>query len=199
NKSCEIVLQRKLYLGAEKMAHLTDQEIASKASIQPIQEIAEKAGIPEDALEMYGKYKAKVDINQLEGNKEDSKIVLVSAMNPTPAGEGKSTVTVGLSDAFNKIGKNVMVALREPSLVPVMRVKGGATGGAHAQVLPNEEIHLHFNGDLHSITAANSALSAFIDHHIHHGSKLNIAPSRVSWKLVINMSDRALRQVVVGL
>ena len=181
------------------MAHLTDQEIASKATLQPIQDIAKKAGIPEDALEMYGKYKAKVDINNLEGNKEDSKIVLVSAMNPTPAGEGKSTVTVGLSDAFNKIGKNVMVALREPSLGPVMGVKGGATGGGQAQVLPMEEINLHFNGDLHAITTANNALSAFIDNHIHHGNKLNIDPRRVSWKRVIDMNDRALRQVVVGL
>ncbi len=181
------------------MAHLTDQEIASKATLQPIQDIAKKAGIPEDALEMYGKYKAKVDINNLEGNKEDSKIVLVSAMNPTPAGEGKSTVTVGLSDAFNKIGKNVMVALREPSLGPVMGVKGGATGGGQAQVLPMEEINLHFNGDLHAITTANNALSAFIDNHIHHGNKLNIDPRRVSWKRVIDMNDRALREVVVGL
>ncbi len=189
----------KLYLGAEKMAHLTDQEIASKATIQPIQDIAKKAGIPEEALEMYGKYKAKVDIHQLEGNKEDSKIVLVSAMNPTPAGEGKSTVTVGLSDAFNKIGKKVMVALREPSLGPVMGVKGGATGGGHAQVLPMEEINLHFNGDLHAITTANNALSAFIDNHIHQGNALNIDPRRVSWKRVIDMNDRALRQVVVGL
>ncbi|MCK1977348.1 formate--tetrahydrofolate ligase [Jeotgalicoccus huakuii] len=181
------------------MAHLTDQEIASKATLQPIQDIAKKAGIPEDALEMYGKYKAKVDINNLEGDKEDSKIVLVSAMNPTPAGEGKSTVTVGLSDAFNKIGKNVMVALREPSLGPVMGVKGGATGGGQAQVLPMEEINLHFNGDLHAITTANNALSAFIDNHIHHGNKLNIDPRRVSWKRVIDMNDRALREVVVGL
>ena len=160
---------------------------------------AEKAGIPEDALEMYGKYKAKVDIHKLEGDKEKSKIVLVSAMNPTPAGEGKSTVTVGLSDAFNKIGKNVMVALREPSLGPVMGVKGGATGGGQAQVLPMEEINLHFNGDLHAITTANNALSAFIDNHIHQGNKLNIDPRRVSWKRVIDMNDRALREVVVGL
>ena len=181
------------------MAHLTDQEIASQATLQPIQDIAKKAGIPEEALEMYGKYKAKVDIHNLEGNKEDSKIVLVSAMNPTPAGEGKSTVTVGLSDAFNKIGKKVMVALREPSLGPVMGVKGGATGGGQAQVLPMEEINLHFNGDLHAITTANNALSAFIDNHIHHGNKLNIDPRRVSWKRVIDMNDRALREVVVGL
>src|SRR5699024_1199927 len=181
------------------MAHLTDQEIASQASIQPIQDIAKKAGIPEEALEMYGKYKAKVDINQLEGNKEDSKIVLVSARNPTPACEGKSTVSVGLSDAFSKIGKNVMVALREPSLGPVRGVKGGATGGGHAQGLPREEIYLHYNGDLRAVTAANNALSAFIDHHIHHGNKLNIDPRRVSWKRVIDMNDRALRQVVVGL
>lgn len=181
------------------MAHLTDQEIAAKAEIQPIEDIAAKANIPNEALELHGKYKAKVDIHQIEGDENKSKVVLVSAMNPTPAGEGKSTVTVGLSDAFNKLEKNVMVALREPSLGPVMGVKGGATGGGQAQVLPMEEINLHFNGDLHAITTANNALSAFIDNHIHQGNKLNLDPRRVSWKRVIDMNDRALRQVVVGL
>lgn len=181
------------------MAHLTDQEIAAKAEIQPIEDIAAKAKIPNEALELHGKHKAKVDIHQLEGDENKSKVVLVSAMNPTPAGEGKSTVTVGLSDAFNKLEKNVMVALREPSLGPVMGVKGGATGGGQAQVLPMEEINLHFNGDLHAITTANNALSAFIDNHIHHGNKLNLDPRRVSWKRVLDMNDRALRQVVVGL
>ena len=181
------------------MAHLTDQEIAAKADIQPIEDIAATAGIPNEALELHGKHKAKVDIHELEGDESNSKIVLVSAMNPTPAGEGKSTVTVGLSDAFNKLEKNVMVALREPSLGPVMGVKGGATGGGQSQVLPMEEINLHFNGDLHAITTANNALSAFIDNHIHHGNKLNIDPRRVTWKRVLDMNDRALRQVVVGL
>ncbi|MFC3901031.1 formate--tetrahydrofolate ligase [Aliicoccus persicus] len=181
------------------MAHLTDQEIASQASIQPIEEIAKKAGIPNEALEMYGKYKAKVDIHKVEGDEKSSKIVLVSAMNPTPAGEGKSTCTVGLSDAFNKLGKNVMVALREPSLGPVMGIKGGATGGGHAQVLPMEEINLHFNGDLHAITTANNALAAFIDNHIHQGNQLNIDPRRVTWKRVLDMNDRALRNVTIGL
>ncbi|AKG74295.1 formate--tetrahydrofolate ligase [Salinicoccus halodurans] len=181
------------------MAHLTDQEIASKAEIRPIQDIADKAGISHDALEMYGKYKAKVDIHKIEGDASKAKVVLVSAMNPTPAGEGKSTCTVGLADAFNKLEKNVMVALREPSLGPVMGIKGGATGGGHAQVLPMEEINLHFNGDLHAITTANNALAAFIDNHIHHGNKLNIDPRRVTWKRVMDMNDRALRQVVVGL
>ncbi|WP_031544390.1 formate--tetrahydrofolate ligase [Salinicoccus luteus] len=181
------------------MAHLTDQETAAKADIKPIEEIAQKAGIPHDALEMYGKYKAKVDIHKIEGNEKQSKVVLVSAMNPTPAGEGKSTCTVGLADAFNQLEKNVMVALREPSLGPVMGIKGGATGGGRAQVLPMEEINLHFNGDLHAITTANNALSAFIDNHIHHGNKLNIDPRRVTWKRVLDMNDRALRQVVVGL
>src|SRR5699024_510255 len=181
------------------MAHLTDQEIASQASIQPIEEIAKKAGIPNEALEMYGKYKAKVDIHKLEGDEKSSKIVLVSAMNPTPAGEGKSTCTVGLSDAFNKLGKNVMVALREPSLGPVMGIKGGATGGGHAQVLPMEEINLHFNGDLHAITTANNALAAFIDNHIHQGNQLNIDPRHVTWKRVLDMNDRALRNVTIGL
>lgn len=181
------------------MAHLTDQEIAAQTEIKPIGDIAEKAGIPQDALEMHGKYKAKVDINNLKGDEKSSKVVLVSAMNPTPAGEGKSTCTVGLSDAFSKLQKNVMVALREPSLGPVMGIKGGATGGGKAQVLPMEEINLHFNGDLHAITTANNALSAFIDNHIHHGNNLNIDPRRVSWKRVMDMNDRALRQVVVGL
>ncbi|HIW12997.1 MAG TPA: formate--tetrahydrofolate ligase [Candidatus Salinicoccus stercoripullorum] len=181
------------------MAHLTDQEIAAKAEIRPIQDIADKAGIPQDALEMYGKYKAKVDIHKVEGDESKSKVVLVSAMNPTPAGEGKSTCTVGLADAFNKLEKNVMVALREPALGPVMGIKGGATGGGHAQVLPMEEINLHFNGDLHAITTANNALAAFIDNHLHHGNKLNIDPRRVSWKRVMDMNDRALRQINVGL
>lgn len=181
------------------MAHLTDQEIASQATIQPIEAIAEKAGIPNDALEMYGKYKAKVDIHKVEGDEKSAKVVLVSAMNPTPAGEGKSTCTVGLSDAFNQLGKNVMVALREPSLGPVMGIKGGATGGGHAQVLPMEEINLHFNGDLHAITTANNALSAFIDNHIHQGNALNIDPRRITWKRVLDMNDRALRNVTIGL
>ncbi|WP_411842036.1 formate--tetrahydrofolate ligase [Salinicoccus sp. HZC-1] len=181
------------------MAHLTDQEIASQAEIKPIQDIADKAGISHDSLEMYGKYKAKVDIHKVHGDKSKSKVVLVSAMNPTPAGEGKSTCTVGLADAFNKLEKNVMVALREPSLGPVMGIKGGATGGGQAQVLPMEEINLHFNGDLHAITTANNALAAFIDNHIHHGNQLNIDPRRVTWKRVMDMNDRALRQVIVGL
>ncbi|GAA3723969.1 formate--tetrahydrofolate ligase [Salinicoccus jeotgali] len=181
------------------MAQLTDQQIAAEVDIKGIEEIAENANIPHDALEMYGKYKAKIDIHKIEGNEKDSKVVLVSAMNPTPAGEGKSTCTVGLADAFNKLEKNVMVALREPSLGPVMGIKGGATGGGRAQVLPMEEINLHFNGDLHAITTANNALSAFIDNHIHHGNKLNIDPRRVTWKRVLDMNDRALRQVVVGL
>lgn len=181
------------------MAHMTDQQIANQADIRPIEDIAEKAGIPYDALEMYGKYKAKVDIHKIQGDVQQSKVVLVSAMNPTPAGEGKSTCTVGLADAFNQLDKNVMVALREPSLGPVMGIKGGATGGGRAQVLPMEEINLHFNGDLHAITTANNALSAFIDNHIHHGNALNIDPRRVTWKRVLDMNDRALRQVVVGL
>ncbi|GAB3061375.1 formate--tetrahydrofolate ligase [Salinicoccus sesuvii] len=181
------------------MVHMTDQEIASQADIRPIEDIAKKAGIPYEALEMYGKYKAKVDIHKIKGSSQQAKVVLVSAMNPTQAGEGKSTCTVGLADAFNQLDKNVMVALREPSLGPVMGIKGGATGGGRAQVLPMEEINLHFNGDLHAITTANNALSAFIDNHIHHGNALNIDPRRVTWKRVMDMNDRALRQVVVGL
>lgn len=182
-----------------RMAHLTDQEIAAKATLKPIEEIAAKAGIPEEALELHGKYKAKVDIKNLEGNENDSKVVLVTAMNPTPAGEGKSTVTVGLADAFNQLGEKVMVALREPSLGPVMGIKGGATGGGHAQVLPMEEINLHFNGDLHAITSANNTLSALIDNHIHQGNKLNIDQRRITWKRVVDINDRELRNVVIGL
>lgn len=181
------------------MAHLSDLDIANQSELKPIGDIGKKAGIPEHALEQYGHYKAKIDINQIQSRDEKGKVVLVTAMSPTPAGEGKSTVTVGLADAFNELNKNVMVALREPALGPTFGIKGGATGGGYAQVLPMEDINLHFNGDFHAITTANNALSAFIDNHIHQGNDLAIDVRRVEWKRVLDMNDRALRNVIVGL
>ena len=177
----------------------TDLSIAADAKILPIQEIAEKAGIPDQALELYGKYKAKIDVNSLPTATALGKVVLVTAISPTPAGEGKSTVTVGLADAFNQLDESVIVALREPSLGPVMGVKGGATGGGFAQVLPMEDINLHFTGDIHAITSANNALAAFIDNHLHQGNPLNIDPRRITWKRALDINDRALRQVTIGL
>jgi formate--tetrahydrofolate ligase len=177
---------------------LSDIEIANNAIMKPITEIAENAGIPLDAIEQYGRYKAKIDTSKLTGVAK-AKVVLVTAISPTPAGEGKSTVTVGLADALHQLQKRVMVALREPSLGPVMGVKGGATGGGYAQVLPMEQINLHFNGDFHAITTANNALSALIDNHIHQGNALNIDPRRIIWKRVVDLNDRALRHVTVGL
>ncbi|WP_186335624.1 formate--tetrahydrofolate ligase [Staphylococcus xylosus] len=181
------------------MTHLSDLDIANQSTLKPIWEIAEKVGIPKDALEPYGHYKAKIDINQVQQKNGKGKVVLVTAMSPTPAGEGKSTVTVGLSDAFNQLKQNVMVALREPALGPTFGIKGGATGGGYAQVLPMEDINLHFNGDFHAITTANNALSAFIDNHIHQGNELEIDQRRIEWKRVLDMNDRALRNVIVGL
>lgn len=183
----------------KKQQPLTDLEIANQAVMQPITEIAKAAGIPEDSLEQYGRYKAKIDPLKITAHGEDAKVVLVTAISPTPAGEGKSTVTVGLADALHQLNKKVVVALREPSLGPVMGVKGGATGGGYAQVVPMEDINLHFTGDLHAITTANNALSAFIDNHIHQGNALNIDPRRIIWKRVMDINDRALRKVVVGL
>lgn len=179
----------------------TDIEIAQAATLKPIVEIAERIGLTFDDLELYGKYKAKIDYQTIEKVKQnkDGKLILVTAINPTPAGEGKSTVTIGLADGLNQIGKNAMIALREPSLGPVMGVKGGAAGGGYAQVLPMEEINLHFTGDMHAITTANNALSAFIDNHIHQGNELNIDTRRVIWKRAVDLNDRALREVVVGL
>lgn len=179
----------------------TDIEIAQAATLKPIVEIAERIGLTFDDLELYGKYKAKIDYQTIEKVKQnkDGRLILVTAINPTPAGEGKSTVTIGLADGLNQIGKNAMIALREPSLGPVMGVKGGAAGGGYAQVLPMEEINLHFTGDMHAITTANNALSAFIDNHIHQGNELNIDTRRVIWKRAVDLNDRALREVVVGL
>ena len=183
----------------EKVLPLTDLEIASQATMQQIWTIAEKAGIPEEAVEPYGRYKAKIDGNKLNKESLNGKVVLVTAISPTPAGEGKSTVTVGLADALSKLGEKAMIALREPSLGPVMGLKGGATGGGYAQVLPMEEINLHFNGDIHAITTANNALSALIDNHLHQGNVLRIDPRRITWKRVLDMNDRALRNVTIGL
>lgn len=179
----------------------TDIEIAQAATLKPIVEIAERIGLTFDDLELYGKYKAKIDYQTIEKVKQnkDGKLILVTAINPTSAGEGKSTVTIGLADGLNQIGKKAMIALREPSLGPVMGVKGGAAGGGYAQVLPMEEINLHFTGDMHAITTANNALSAFIDNHIHQGNELNIDSRRVIWKRAVDLNDRALREVVIGL
>ncbi|TQR13317.1 formate--tetrahydrofolate ligase [Psychrobacillus soli] len=178
---------------------LSDLSIAKNAKMQPIRKISDELGIPEDAVEQYGHYKAKIDPTKIAVKTNLGKVVLVTAISPTAAGEGKSTVTVGLADAMKKIGQSVVVALREPSLGPVMGVKGGATGGGFAQVLPMEEINLHFNGDLHAITTANNALAAIIDNHIHQGNELQIDPRRIIWKRVLDMNDRALRHITIGL
>lgn len=179
----------------------TDIEIAQSVELKPITEIVDKIGIGFDDLELYGKYKAKLSfdkINAVKGNPL-GKLILVTAINPTPAGEGKSTVTIGLADALSKIGKKTMIALREPSLGPVMGIKGGAAGGGYAQVLPMEDINLHFTGDMHAITTANNALSALIDNHIHQGNVIGIDQRRIIWKRVVDLNDRALRKVTVGL
>jgi formate--tetrahydrofolate ligase len=179
----------------------TDLEIARAATLKPIRDIAEKAGIPEEALEPFGKYKAKVGLDfiaSLEG-RPDGALVLVTGINPTPAGEGKTTTTVGLGDALNAIGMKAMIALREPSLGPCFGVKGGATGGGHAQVLPMEDINLHFTGDFHAITAANNLLAAMLDNHIYWGNALGLDARRISWRRALDMNDRALRSVVSSL
>ncbi|MFD1845554.1 formate--tetrahydrofolate ligase [Arthrobacter flavus] len=179
----------------------SDLEVARNAAIQPIDDIAAKAGIPTAALEHYGRYKAKIDTAKLLPNpgKPAGKVVLVTAMSPTPAGEGKSTCTVGLADSLGRSGRNVMIALREPSLGPILGMKGGATGGGYSQVLPMEDINLHFTGDFHAVTSANNALMALVDNHIYQGNQLNIDPRRITFKRVLDMNDRALREVVIGL
>ena len=182
------------------MAFLTDIEIAQSCTMQPITEIAKVAGVDEEYLEMYGKYKAKVDYKLLkEVQRPDGKLILVTAINPTPAGEGKTTTTVGLADGLKKLGKNVMVALREPSLGPVFGVKGGAAGGGYAQVVPMEDINLHFTGDFHAIGAANNLLAAMLDNHIQQGNALGIDVKKIVWKRCVDMNDRQLRNVVDGL
>ncbi|HEL1991696.1 TPA: formate--tetrahydrofolate ligase [Streptococcus suis] len=179
----------------------TDIEIAQSVTLKPITEIVEKVGISFDDIELYGKYKAKLSFDKINAVKENApgKLILVTAINPTPAGEGKSTITIGLADALSKIGKKTMIALREPSLGPVMGIKGGAAGGGYAQVLPMEDINLHFTGDMHAITTANNALSALIDNHIHQGNAVGIDQRRIIWKRVVDLNDRALRKVTVGL
>ncbi|HEM3218220.1 TPA: formate--tetrahydrofolate ligase [Streptococcus suis 2524] len=179
----------------------TDIEIAQSVTLKPITEIVEKVGISFDDIELYGKYKAKLSFDKINAVKDNApgKLILVTAINPTPAGEGKSTITIGLADALSKIGKKTMIALREPSLGPVMGIKGGAAGGGYAQVLPMEDINLHFTGDMHAITTANNALSALIDNHIHRGNVIGIDQRRIIWKRVVDLNDRALRKVTVGL
>ncbi|WP_430139750.1 formate--tetrahydrofolate ligase [Neobacillus pocheonensis] len=179
----------------------SDIEIAQESKMDPIIEIAKKIGLEEDDLELFGKYKAKLSNEALAKLKtnESGKIILVTSINPTPAGEGKSTVTVGLGDAFNRLGKKAMIAMREPSLGPTMGIKGGATGGGYSQVLPMEDINLHFTGDLHAITTANNALAALIDNHLQQGNELNIDQRRIVWKRAVDLNDRALRKVIIGL
>lgn len=180
---------------------LSDIEIAQRAQMKHIRDVAESIGILEDELEFYGKYKAKLSydaVKRINANKK-GKLVLVTAINPTPAGEGKTTTTIGLGDALTKLGKKCVLALREPSLGPVMGVKGGAAGGGYAQVVPMEDINLHFTGDMHAITAANNLLSAMIDNHIHQGNALDIDVNNIVWKRVLDMNDRALRQTIVGI
>ena len=179
---------------------MTDIEIAQGAKMLPITEIAHSAGIDEKYIEQYGKYKAKIDLSLLKENKNaDGKLILVTAITPTPAGEGKTTTTIGLGDGLKKIGKNVVIALREPSLGPVFGVKGGAAGGGYAQVVPMEDINLHFTGDFHAIGAANNLLAAMLDNHIYQGNKLNIDPRRITWKRCVDMNDRQLRFITDGL
>jgi len=180
---------------------LSDIEIANSVQMKPIKEVAEKLGIAEDALSLYGNYKAKISASQLEAlkDKPDGKLILVTAISPTPAGEGKTTTSVGLVDALAAIGKKTVIALREPSLGPVFGIKGGAAGGGHAQVVPMEDINLHFTGDFHAIGVANNLLAALIDNHIHHGNALGIDSRSITWKRAVDMNDRQLRHIVDGL
>ena len=180
---------------------LTDVEIAQSAVMEPIQEIAKKVGLNEDDLELYGKYKAKISleaINQLQ-SKDNGKLILVTAINPTPAGEGKTTTMIGLSQALNKLGKKSVVAMREPSLGPCFGIKGGAAGGGYAQVVPMEDINLHFTGDIHAITTANNLIAAMLDNSIQQGNPLDIDTRQIVWKRCVDLNDRALRHIVVGL
>jgi formate--tetrahydrofolate ligase len=179
----------------------SDIEIAQESTMKPIVDIAKSIGLKEDDLELYGKYKAKISYEALRNIEinESGKIILVTSINPTPAGEGKSTVTVGLGDAFGRIGKRAIIAMREPSLGPTMGIKGGATGGGYSQVLPMEDINLHFTGDLHAITTANNALAALLDNHIQQGNELKIDQRRIVWKRAVDLNDRALRKVIIGL
>ena len=180
---------------------MTDLEIARKTELLPIKDLAAKVGIDEDDLELYGKYKAKLSdslLKSLEGRKEGS-LILVTAINPTPAGEGKTTVSIGLAQGLNKLGKKVIVALREPSLGPCFGVKGGAAGGGYSQVLPMEELNLHFTGDFHAVTSANNLCAALLDNHIKQGNECRIDLKSIVWKRCLDMNDRVLRNIVVGL
>ena len=179
----------------------TDVQIAQEANLLPISQIAQTLDISDDELELYGKYKAKLslDILQRLENKKDGKLILVTAVNPTPAGEGKTTINVGLSMGLHKIGKKAVTLLREPSLGPCFGIKGGAAGGGYAQVVPMEDINLHFTGDFHAITSAHNLLAAMVDNHLQQGNALNIDPKRVVWKRVVDMNDRALRKIVIGM
>ena len=182
------------------MSYLSDIEIAHRCQMKPITEIAEKAGIEEKYIEQYGRYKAKIDLSIMkENNRPNGKLILVTAITPTPAGEGKTTTTIGLADGLSRIGKNVTVALREPSLGPVFGIKGGAAGGGYAQVVPMEDINLHFTGDFHAIGAANNLLAAMLDNHIKQGNELGIDVRRITWKRCVDMNDRQLRNIVDGL
>src|SRR5436853_759185 len=183
------------------MAVKSDIEIAREAKMKPIAEVGRRIGIPDSALLNYGPYKAKVSFDFIDSaqKNKDGKLILVTAITPTPAGEGKTTTTVGLGDGLNRIGKRAMSCLREPSLGPCFGVKGGAAGGGYAQVVPMEDINLHFTGDFHAIAAAHNLLAALLDNHIHHGNALGIDVRRVSWKRVIDANDRALRQITIGL
>lgn len=183
------------------MSHLSDIEIANQVKMKPIHEIASQLGLSEEQYDLYGRYKAKIDHRELERRSQDAdgKLILVTAMTPTPAGEGKTTTSVGLADGLRQIGKKAMLALREPSLGPVFGMKGGAAGGGYAQVVPMEDINLHFTGDFHAIGAANNLLAAMLDNHIHHGNTLEIDTRRITWKRVVDMNDRQLRYIVDGL
>ena len=179
----------------------SDIEIAQEAVMLPIKEVAQNIGLTEDDIELYGKYKAKISneyYEKIKGN-EDGKLILVTAINPTPAGEGKTTVTVGLGEAFGRLNKKAMIALREPSLGPCFGIKGGAAGGGYAQVVPMEDLNLHFTGDFHAITSANNLLAAMLDNSIQQGNELNIDPNQVVWKRCVDINDRVLRNIVVGL
>ena len=181
------------------MAYLTDIEIAQSCKMKPITEIAEKAGVGKEYLEPYGWYKAKIDLSYLKKSEKQGKLILVTAITPTPAGEGKTTTTIGLADAMNLLGHKTAVALREPSLGPVFGIKGGAAGGGYAQVVPMEDINLHFTGDFHAIGAANNLLAAMLDNHIQQGNALGIDTKRITWKRCVDMNDRQLRFITNGL
>ena len=182
------------------MGYLSDIEIAQGCEMKPVTEIAQSAGIDEKYVEQYGRYKAKIDLSILKENKnENGKLVLVTAITPTPAGEGKTTTTIGLADGLRRLGKNAVVALREPSLGPVFGIKGGAAGGGYAQVVPMEDINLHFTGDFHAIGAANNLLAAMLDNHIKQGNELGIDVRRITWKRCVDMNDRQLRNITDGL